>query len=383
MFSSLRNYSKIIIIIIAVAMVVTGALMGFGSYMRNDTTSADMKPYIAKVNDTKIPHETYLAVLRNRAAQTSQLSSSQYLPFKSSILESMIEREVILQKAEEMGIESTVTEEDLEKTIQNILEQNEMTQEELIKKLSEQGYSFDKFKDDLKTDLDTNSIIQQTIEKSYDKVTVSEEEIKKAYEEQEYEEEFTEVKDKIKDSLLNQKRNTAFQNWLESAKAEAEIEITDPSLNGFNALKEGNYDKAISELNKAIESNPYPSLYVYLAEAYEGKGEREDALNSYTTAVEQFPEDWELHYNYGNFLSKIEERDKAISQYDKASELAGENFMAHYQLYIAYNRLEAKDKAEKEMEILKEMQKKYQEQQEEKDNTETTTEGQQDTKKAE
>ncbi len=365
MFSTLRNYSKIIVIIIAVAMIATGALMGFGAYGNRSTPTNVPKSYIAKVNDTEIAREDFLAALRNQAAQASQLSRSQLIPFRARVLESMIEREVILQQADELGIESSITDQDIEDTLADILEQNEMTEEELISNLAEQDYSLAQLKNDLRINMDTNDIIQQTVEKSYSNVNITEEEVKEAYQELESEKDFAEMQEQLKDNLLKQKQNTAFQNWLESVKAETAITITDPTLSGYKALMNSNFEKAVNDFNNAIENNSFPSLYIYLAESYNGMEETEKAVESFEKAVEEYPEDWELRFSYGDFYAGADEEEKALKQYDKASELAGEDFMAHYRLYLAYSRMEATEKAEAEMEIINDLQQNMQQQQEE------------------
>lgn len=461
MFSKLRNYSKIIIIIIAAAMVITGGLMGYGAYLNRSAPTNAPSPYVAKVNNTNITQQEYYAILRNQAPQSSQLTRSQIIPFKLSVLDSLIEREVILQNAEEMQLKPQVSDKDVEDYINKILEANEMTKEELVNNLENQGIKYADLERDIKKSLEQSDLIKQVREKSYSNVTVTEEEIQRAYEQvhpliiikgfkddqkaaeekirealskikagtsfadvaKEYSDidnsdlgfigrdsgylpeevikeafalkkgevsevitgpeayylikvvdkklatgkDYEEAKAGIKDRLLKQKQSKAFNNWLENAKAEAEIEILDPTLKGYEALRKGNYELAVQELAKALEMNPLPSIYTYLAHAYHGNKQLAKALETYDKAIEEYPDDWELHFSYGNFLAGLEDPDKekALAQYDKASELAGEDFMAHYQLYLAYNSLEAEEKAQAEMDKLKEIQEKIQKEQEE------------------
>src|SRR6056297_2565544 len=123
MFDNLRNNSKIVVYIVVAAFIVTGGLMGFGSYMSNNNSSSasnSSSPYIAEVNDKGITPQQYMNVLRNQAPQT-QLSSSQIIPFRLNVLNSMIERQLLLEKADEMGIKSDVTDEDVDEQIDEIL----------------------------------------------------------------------------------------------------------------------------------------------------------------------------------------------------------------------------------------------------------------------
>jgi len=372
MFDSLRNNSKIVVYIVVAAFIVTGGLMGFGSYMSNNNSSSasnSSSPYIAKVNDTGITPQQYMNVLRNQAPQR-QLSSSQIIPFRLNVLNSMIERQLILEQADEMDIKAQVTDKDVEEKIEGILKNNDLTREELNNRLKDQNSSLDQFKKDLKKSMETNNKIQQTVATTYNKVEVTEEEIKKEYEKSNKEKDLAQVKDELKKQILNDKQNKAFNNWLENVKAESNIAINDPTLNAYYQLNNKNYDQAISLFDNIIESNPSPMMYIYLAQAYEGKKNQEQVIATYQQALEEYPDDWELYYNFGNYYRNMEEKEKALAKYDKAAANAGEDLMAHYKLYMVYSALEAEDKAKTEMKKLTELQKKLQEQQQKKQSVE-------------
>ncbi len=365
MFDSLRNNSKIIVYIVVAAFIVTGGLMGFGSYLSNNNSSVagnSSSPYIAEVNDTGITPQQYMNVLRNQAPQT-QLSRSQVIPFRLNVLNSMIERQLILKQAEKMEIKAQVSDEEVDKVIDDILENNDMTEEELTSRLAEQNSSLKQFKQDLKGNLETSDIIQKTVETSYDKVKVTEEEIKEAYEESNNDKELAEVREELKEQILTDKQNKAFKNWLDNIKAESDITINDPTLNAYYQLQSKNYDEAITLINEIIASNPGPMMYTYLAQAYQGKENQEKVIETYQKALEAYPDDWELYYNFASYYQSKDEKEKALAKYDTASVKAGENLMAHYRLYMAYTTMQAEDRAKKEMEILTELQKKLQEQQ--------------------
>jgi len=372
MFDSLRNNSKIVVYIVVAAFIVTGGLMGFGSYMSNNNSSSasnSSSPYIAKVNDTGITPQQYMNVLRNQAPQR-QLSSSQIIPFRLNVLNSMIERQLILEQADEMDIKAQVTDKDVEEKIEGILKNNDLTREELNNRLKDQNSSLDQFKKDLKKSMETNNKIQQTVATTYNKVEVTEEEIKKEYEKSNKEKDLAQVKDELKKQILNDKQNKAFNNWLENVKAESNIAINDPTLNAYYQLNNKNYDQAISLFDNIIESNPSPMMYIYLAQAYEGKKNQEQVIATYQQALEEYPDDWEVYYTFGNYYRNMEEKEKALAKYDKAAANAGEDLMAHYKLYMVYSALEAEDKAKTEMKKLTELQKKLQEQQQKKQSVE-------------
>lgn len=372
MFDSMRNNSKIIVYIVVAVFIITGGLMGFGAYMNNNQSSSanNSSPYIAKVNDENITQKEFFNVLRNQANQYSQLDSSQVLSFRLNVLNSMIERRLILQKAEEKGLKPQVTDKDVQDTINQILEQNEMEKKDLVSNLEKQGTTFDKFKQSLRESLKANDVLQQTIKTTYNNIKVSEKEIKESYKKQNdvekaSGEQYEKAKSDIKSKLLNQKQQKAFNNWLENVKGNADIAIFDPALKGLNALKSKNYEVAVSSLQKALETNSSSNLYIYLAQAYRKNKQQDKAIATYDTAIKEYPENWRIYSNYGNLFNEMDKKEKAIKYYDKASELAGDDFMAHYQLYMAYSQLDAKDKAQKEMDLIKDLQKKKVQQQKE------------------
>lgn len=371
MFDNLRNNSKIIVYIVVAAFVVTGGLMGFGSYMSQNSPgggNSNSSQYIARVNDKGITPQQFLSVLRNSASQADNLTQAEVIPFRLNVLNSMIEREILLSEADEMGISVDIDDEVVENRIDEILEQNDLTEDELIDNLESQDYTYEQFKSDIRENIVTSEKINRVKESTYSNIEVTEEEIKSTYEEKyqdsEDKPELEEVRSDIKDSLLTEKQNEAYNNWLESKKSEANVTINDPVLFAYNALEEENYEVAIDSFNKLVENdNASASIYIYLAQAYSGVEQYDNALETYNTAIEEYPENWELRLNFGDYFAKREENEKAIEQYDKASEMAGNNYYAHYQLFMAYNNIGASDEAEREMQKVSEIQEQRQNQQ--------------------
>ena len=104
-----------------------------------------------------------------------------------------------------------------------------------------------------------------------------------------------------------------------------EILETDPielSNQGENFIEEGQYDRAIAYLNKAIEINPrYAKAYSYRGSAYAGKGHYDKAISDCNKAIAINPRDAHaygyrgiVHFNKGQY-------DKAISDFNKAIEI--------------------------------------------------------------
>jgi|AntRauTorcE11897_2_1112592.scaffolds.fasta_scaffold04290_3 tetratricopeptide (TPR) repeat protein len=366
MFDNLRDNSKIIVYIVVAAFVISGGLMGFGSYMSNNNPSnTNRSQYIAEVNNKGITPQQFLSVLRNTASQANNLTQSEVIPFRLNVLNSMIERELLLNEADNMGLVVEVSDEAVENNIDQILEENDLTEEGLINNLENQDYTYDQFKEDIRESMVNSEKISQVRDSTYSNIEVTEEEIqntyKNRYEDSEEKPELEEVKSDIKETLLSQKRNQTYQNWLENKKAEANVTINDPVLFSYNALDKNNYQVAIESFNNLVESdNGSASIYIYLAEAYTGNENYEKALETYETAVEKYPENWELRINYGDYYADREQKEKALEQYNRASELAGNNYYAHYQLFMSYNNIGASDEAEEEMQKITEIQQQRQ-----------------------
>ncbi len=367
MFDNLRNNSKIIVYIVVAAFIVTGGLMGFGSYMSQNKPSGNTNSsqYIARVNDKGITPKQFLSVLRNSASQAENLTQAEVIPFRLNVLNSMIEREILLTEAENMGISVEIDDKVVENRIDEILEENDLTEEELINNLESQDYTYEQFKNDIRGNIVTSKKISRVKESTYSNIEVTEEEIQNTYEEkyQDSEEkpELKEVRSEIEESLLTQKQEEVYNNWLENKKTEANVTINDPVLFAYNALDKGNYEVAIDSFTNLVENDSASaSIYIYLAQSYSGAEQYDEALETYNTALEEYPENWELRLNFGDYFVEKEENEKAIEQYNKASEIAGNNYYAHYQLFMAYNNIGASDEAEREMQKISEIQKERQ-----------------------
>lgn len=380
MFDNLRNNSKIVVYIVVAAFIVTGGLMGFGSYMsRNDPGQSNRSQYIAQVNNKGITPQQFLSVLRNYASQANNLSQAEVIPFRLSVLNSMIERELLLTEAENMDINVEITDQEVEGRIDQLIEENDLTKEELIDNLESQDYSYEQFKNDIRENMITSEKIEQVRQSTYSNIEVSEEEIQNAYDsryqDQEEKPDYQEVKSDIQDNLLTQKQSNAYQNWLKNKKAEANVTINDPMLYAYNALDQGNYQVALDSFKSLIENDSKSvSIYIYLARAYQGLGQTEEALNTFQEAVENYPDDWELRLNYGDYFAENDNNEKAIEQYDKASELAGSNIYAHYNLFMSYNNIGASQKAEQEMQTITDLQQEQNQPSNEQSSTTTTKE---------
>ncbi|MFN2340794.1 MAG: SurA N-terminal domain-containing protein [Halanaerobium sp.] len=386
MFDTLRDNSRIIVYIVVVAFVISGGFMGYGAYLNNQGGGGGQAPnqspsVIAEVNGMEISQQEYFSLLQQQAPQ-SNLDNSQVIPFRYNVLDALIERKLIISQAEELGVDVEVSEAEIDENYNNILEQNEMNDEELAEALSEQGYTIGELRDDIKSSLEDSKLITETIDQGIEEVEVTDQEIQELYQQrypenenveadttsesaledsaaetdsvetsEEEKPELAEVSDELETEIKEQKRNQAVNDWLSELKSTAEITVNDPVLSAYYALENENYEEAVAQFSDFVDQEETdPNFYTYLAEAYEGQNNLEKAEEVYTNAIESFPDNNDIRFNFAQFLADRDNDDQAISQLDEISESAEDDFMTHYQLFMMYSRLGAEDKAQSAME---------------------------------
>jgi parvulin-like peptidyl-prolyl isomerase len=137
--------------------------------------------------------------------------------YGSQVLEDMISKEVIMQKAKEDGI--TIADDEVESTIGDIRKSLEAQNTTLESALAYQGQTVD--------DLKENIRIQKMVEKMLsDKVSVSDEDVLGYFEENKdfYEDqELDDVKDNIRQQLEQEQLSTEAQKLLQDLKLDASI----------------------------------------------------------------------------------------------------------------------------------------------------------------
>ncbi|MFA6887955.1 MAG: peptidylprolyl isomerase [Candidatus Woesearchaeota archaeon] len=95
---------------------------------------------------------------------------------QSAILDQLIARELLLEKATAMGI--TVTEQEVEVALANVTEQAQMTSEEFLTRLEEEGMTLDEVKVLLKDQITINKVIESEVLKN---IQITGEEIQAYY----------------------------------------------------------------------------------------------------------------------------------------------------------------------------------------------------------
>lgn len=148
--------------------------------------------------------------------------------YRNFVLDQLIEEELIIQKAEDLGI--TVSENEIEERLKNIITQtkNVTNKAELREILKQDRRSIN----DLKREIHRKLIKEKVKNKILEDVSVNQGEIREYYEEnkgsfrdnQDEIKPLTEVKDIIRERLTEKKSNKLWKDWLEQLKKDANIE---------------------------------------------------------------------------------------------------------------------------------------------------------------
>jgi len=100
---------------------------------------------------------------------------------------------------------------------------------------------------------------------------------------------------------------------------------------GIDYSQQGEYKKAVSDYNKAIEIDPgFVVAYLNRGFTHSKMGEYEQAISDYTKAIELNPRYAIAYRNRGFVYRKIGENDKAIADYTRAIEIDPKDAVAYY-----------------------------------------------------
>lgn len=106
------------------------------------------------------------------------LNEEQFIETRRSILESMINEKIALEKARELGLEATESE--IDSYIENIKTANQWTQEDLVSQLKGEGLAYEVFRKRIKEDMVRNSLMNYEVQ---GKTIVREDQIIEYYQE--------------------------------------------------------------------------------------------------------------------------------------------------------------------------------------------------------
>lgn len=372
MFEKLRKNSKIVVYLVVLAFALTGAFMGYGAYRGggsgSDQQSRDAEDAIASVNDEEISRQQYFNMLQNYAQQTAQFSRTQMLPFRLSILNSLIEEKLLQLEAQNRDINVDVGAEEVEEAINDILEQNQIEMEELEEIMADQGFTIEDFRDSVRASIQQQNLVEATIEDIQGEIEVEEDLIEERFNEEYSEEEIEEMsdeeiesaKEEIQENALTELEEENLEEWVEEARNSADIEIFDPALKGMSYYQNDDYENARESFNEALEIQNDPALYIYLAESYFYDDDFDNAVETMEDAMEEHSENWEVAFHFGELYRKEGEIEEATEKYDLASDYAEGNLMARYQLNLAFNELGDEERASREMDKFIELQQEMQ-----------------------
>lgn len=138
-----------------------------------------------------------------------------------------------------------------------------------------------------------------------------------------------------------------YKNCLICFQSYEELGGTNKSLNNYiksSYLKLNDYDGAINEFNKQINSNQdNTSAYSSLADIYKQKGDFDKAIDCYDSIIKKSPKDAYLYYEKSICLAKLGKDDDACDNLKLALEYDGE-YMYDISDEPAFNSLKNNDK---------------------------------------
>ncbi len=215
-----------------------------------ETTQTASQAIAAIVNGEVITKDTL-----NAASQLSQiiqsLFSSHYLfveilfttdegksfidRYQRTVLDQLIDNRLLVQQAKALAIpvDETKIDQQVTEKLNQIMQQNQLTLEQIDSILKQRGSSLDEYKANL-----ANSVREQLLVAGlHDFITrnaaVTEDDIAAYY--NDHQDDYTdddgnvqplsEVHDKIRDSLLSEAKSKVWNDWFDKMKAEAKIEI--------------------------------------------------------------------------------------------------------------------------------------------------------------
>ncbi len=118
----------------------------------------------------------------------------------------------------------------------------------------------------------------------------------------------------------------------------------------------GAYDRAIEDLNKAIELNPnYVQAYFNRGSAYRGKGAYDRAIADYSKAIEHNPDYALAYFNRGSTYQDKGAYDRAIADYSKAIELNPDYALAYFNRGLCWQNLQNWRSARSDLTFAKQM----------------------------
>jgi peptidyl-prolyl cis-trans isomerase C len=179
-------------------------------------------------------------------------------------------------------------------------------------------------------------------------------------------EDFEENKEQYRKQKLEERRNQAWQRYIQQLRESAKIEIVDPELKAYKLLEEDpvkNAAQAVELLAQAAQADPNnASARFELAGLLQQAGQIEEAIRVLTELVESEAgaRSAAAHLRLGMLLKETGRTEEALEQFKSASEWAQgfdwQNMFIHMQLQNIYEEMKKPDLAQQEQAWLDEYQ---------------------------
>lgn len=179
-------------------------------------------------------------------------------------------------------------------------------------------------------------------------------------------EDFEENKEQYRKQKLEERRNQAWQRYIQQLRESAKIEIVDPELKAYKLLEEDpvkNAAQAVELLAQAAQADPNnASARFELAGLLQQAGQIEEAIRVLTELVESEAgaHSAAAHLRLGMLLKETGRTEEALEQFKSASEWAQgfdwQNMFIHMQLQNIYEEMKKPDLAQQEQAWLDEYQ---------------------------
>ena len=157
-------------------LLFTGSILLFHSSVSGEICNR----VVAIVNDevvTLYELDTMIQLLTGTpSAQLKNRSEEIYIKTRQKVLDDLVDQKIVLEKIKELKIE--VTTKEVDQAIERVKADNQLTQEDLLAELKEQGSNYESYRESIKEELERIQLINYEVKS---KIILREEEIEKYY----------------------------------------------------------------------------------------------------------------------------------------------------------------------------------------------------------
>ena len=162
------------------SIILTVICVFFVSGLSNEVAAETSNRVVSIVNDDVITqyelNKRIEEMTGRKSDEIRSMNESKFLETRRQVLDLMIDEKLTQEKIKELEIE--VTPSQIDATIEDIKKGNNMTQEDLIKGLQEQGITYEKYREKIKTQLERTRLINYEVKS---KILIREEELVEYY----------------------------------------------------------------------------------------------------------------------------------------------------------------------------------------------------------